>query len=228
MELSKEHIQSCRNTTYFIDEFRLIGTVRRDHKTMLMLWDSSTDYDLHDSPGLMFGAKPNYRIDVICRNHRNYGTSHGLPFRGSPPLGITAFTTYGPTATAPRVLIIPVRALVSFAHLIGKVEYVTWQDWYQFTVPIGHFPGLVRRILHSQVLSVHRRSSVPVSTSVLRVFDFSLRSRRRKVKDDPSAPLPPYTVQEISFDTAYYGSAFGFTEGGVFVGFAGNQRFWAV
>jgi len=191
---------------------------------MLMLWDSSNDYNIQDSPGLMFDPGPNHRIEVIHRNHRNYGTSHDLPFRGSAPLGIAAFTTYGPTKTATQVMIIPVRTLVSFTHLIGKVEHVPWQDWHQFAVPIGLFPGLAHRILHSQVLSVHRRNVVPEPTSVLRVYDFSLRSRRRKVKDKPSAPLPPYTVQEISFGAAYYGSAFGFTEGGVFVGSAGNQR----
>lgn len=224
------HAQARDIAASFIDECRLIGTVRRGRKTMLMLWDSSNDGNLQKPPGLIFDSGPDYLAEVVGRTLRNYGTSHGLPFHESPHSGIAAFTTYALKTSVTQVLVIPIRTLVSFAHRIGTVEYVPWQDWLHFAVPIELTQALVSPstcgILHSQVLCVHRADNSSEPTSILRVYDFSPHSRRRKVKDDPSVPLPPYTVQEFPFDVEYYGSVFGFTEGGVLVTSVRNYVRW--
>lgn len=207
-------------TAHFIDEYRLFGTACPDRNTMLMLWDSSNPCNPVDPPGILFEPGPNYVYSNVDRNTRNHETNHVLPFRESLSMGITAFVAHTEHPVTKmvirRVLIIPVKTLVGFARRIGEITYVPWQDWLHFATPIELPPASPHtHILHSQVLSVHETGSAPGSTSILRVWDFSLRSRRREVQNNPSAPLPPYTVQEFPFGADYRNSAFDFTEGGV-------------
>lgn len=208
-------------TLDFIDEYRLIGTVFRDQKIMLTLWDSSNDCNLQDPPGLTFELGPDY-VGVPDANFRNREVNHVLPFQESPSTGIAALAVLrrhpSSEMAASRTLIIPVKTLANFSLRIGTVERVPWQDWQQFATPteLRQAPSHTH-ILHSQVLSVRGADDSARSTSVLRVYDFSLRSRRRKVQDDPSALLPPYTVHEFQFDAAYHTSSFDFTEGGILV-----------
>lgn len=183
---------------------------------MLMLWDSSDTHTPRDPPGLIFEPGPDYVYSSVDQSTSNHETNHALPFRGSPSTGIAGFVVYvdNPIAkmTIRRVLIVPVRTLVSFSRRIGTVP---WQDWLHFATPTPN--SLYTHVLHSQVLSVFGAGESPGSTSILRVLDFSLRSRRRQVQDDPTAPLPPFTILEFPFDADYHNSAFDFTDGGVLV-----------
>ena len=220
METLKEHIQTRTMTGHFIDEYRLFGTVCPDRKTMLMLWDSSNPCIPEDPPGIIFEPGPNYVYSSVDRNTRNHEMNHVLPFRESSSMGITAFVAYTEHPITKmmtrRVLVIPVRTLAGFARRIGEVAYVPWQDWLHFATPI-ELPTAspCTHILHSQVLSVRETGNAPGSTSILRVWDFSLHSRRRQVQNNPSARLPPYTIREFPFGADYHNSTFDFTEGGV-------------
>lgn len=84
-----------------------------------------------------------------------------------------------------------------------------------------HHEGFVQplTLLHEdevhKMLDAHPTGDSPGSTPELRIFDFSLRSQRRKQQDDPSAPLPQYTVQRFPLSEEYRGLWFEFTEGGV-------------
>jgi hypothetical protein len=218
MEMLKEHIQTRTMTAHFIDEYRLFGTVCPDHKTMLILWDSSNPFNPGDLHGVIFELGPNYVYSNVDRNTRNHETNHVLPFRESPSTGIIAFVAYTEhpitKAMTRKVLVIPVRILANFARRIGEVAYVPWQDWLHFATPI-ELPTASPciHILHSQVLSVREDGNAP--GSILRVWDFSLHSRRRQVQNNPSVRLPQYTIREFPFDADYYNSAFDCTEGGV-------------
>ena len=220
MELLKEHIQTRTLTAHFIDGYRLFGTVCPDRRTMLMLWDSSNPCSSEDPPGVIFEPGQNFVYSDIHGNIRNHEMNHVLPFRESPSMGITALVahTAHPITGTPirRILIIPVGALVSLARRIGEAAYVPREDWLHFAIPIELHPiAAYTHVLHSQVLNVQRAGNTPGSTSILRVWDFSLRSRRQQVQNDPSAPLPPYTIRVFPFDANYQDSLFDFTEGGV-------------
>jgi hypothetical protein len=207
-------------TVYFIDEYRLIGTIRPDRMAMLVLWDSSDDCPPRDLPVLVFEPRPYYLPNNVDRNLRNHTTNRAdaLPFRESPSMGVAAFSTYAIASVVSHALVIPVKTLVGFARRIGTAERVPWMDWLHFATPVELplvFP--LAHILHSHILSVRRAEDSVVSTSILQVCDFSLHSRRRKIHGDPSAQLPPYTVQEFPFDVTFHGSTFDFTEGGILV-----------
>ena len=216
----QEHIQTRALTAHFIDEYRLFGAVCPDRKTMLMLWDSSNPCKPKDPPGIMFEPGPDYVYSNVDRHTRNHEVNHALPFCESPSMGIAAFVAYAENHITRmmirRLLIIPVKTLASFARRIGEdTTYVPWQDWLHFATPI-EIPqdSTHTHILHSHVLSV-REAGAAASTSILRIWDFSLRARRRQVGNDPSALIPPYTVREFPFDADCRDSGFEFTEGGV-------------
>ena len=185
---------------------------------MVVLWDTSND--CNHSPGLVFEIEPQYadlRLEIP-----SYDMNHVLPFREVHSMGIIAFAfcaiNPGTETTAARTYIVSVGTLASFSPRIGTAECVPWKEWQHFATPIGHHLAPLRtRIFHSQMLSVHRANSSVRSTSVLRIYDFSFRSRRRKVQQNPSAPLPPYTVQEFPLGANYRTSSFEFTEAGVLV-----------
>lgn len=212
--LPKGHVRAGHISASFIDEYRLFGTVRPDRETMLMLWDSSKVHTSRDPPGMVFQLGPNYVDDDMGPAIRNHEMNHILPFRESPSMGVVGLVVYKKPMIR-SVLIIPVRTLASFVPGT-RATYVPWQNWLHFATPIELTSvSSLPHILHSQVLSVHGAGGTLGSTSILRVLDFSLRSRRRQVQDDPSAPLPPYTVRESPFDAEYRNSTFDFTEGGV-------------
>ena len=218
METLKEHIRTRNMTAHFIDEYRLFGTVCPSRKTTLMLWDSFHPRNPEDPPGIIFEPGPDYIYSSVDRNTHNHEMNHVLPFRENHSMGITAFVAYTEhpiTKTMTRrVLVIPVRILTSFARRIREGAYVPWQDWLHFATPIDlPTASPCTHILHSQVLNV--READNGSTSILRVWDFSLHSRRRQVQNNPSARVPPYTIREFPFDADYHNSAFYFTEGGV-------------
>lgn len=174
-----------------------------------MLWDSSKIPTPRNPFGIDFELGPDYLDYNIKRIIYNHEMNHVLPFRESPSMGIVGLHMIRMT------LIIPVRALVSFARRIGRDDYVPWRDWQHFATPIELPPtSTPPHILHSQVLSVCRARN-PWSAPTLRVLDFSLRSRRRQPLGDPSAPLPPYIVRESPFYADCDISTFDFTEGGV-------------
>ena len=202
---------------HFIGEYRLFGTVCPDGETTLVLWDTSNTRTPRDPPRLVFEPGPDWVYSSADQNIRSREVNHLLPFRESPSMGIARIVIYAKNPITRlmdrRVLIVPVRTLVSFAHRIGPVTHVPWQDWLHFATltPVSSSP----HVLHSQLLSVLGAEDSLGSTSILRVMDFSLRSRRREVQDDPSAPLPLFTVREFPFDADYYYYKFDFTEGGV-------------
>jgi hypothetical protein len=214
-----QHFQAQIITAHFIDQYRLVGSVRRGRGVVLMLWDTSNDRS--HLPGLVFETGPgdttSLDLDLGVHDHE---MEHALPFCENHSMGLVAFSfrRRESSAMGEPTYIIPVGDLVRFTQLMGTVERVPWQDWQRFTTPIGirWVPSHIY-ITHSQVLSVHRANSSPRSTSILRIHDFSLRSRRRKVRDDPSVPLPPYTVQEFPLNVRYRSSSFEFTEGGILV-----------
>jgi hypothetical protein len=217
MESLKEHTQAKAICARFIDEYRLFGTVGLGPETAL--WDSTSTLNPQVQPGLVFELGPDYSLKS---NHdwdaHDHEMNHALPFRESPSMGITGFTVFTKhSTTAKQLLIFQVRDIVSFAHRIGTIPYVPWQDWLHFATPIElplTFPHT--RILHSQVLDVCRASvSSADPRPILRIWDFSFRSRRQQVQDDPSAPLPPYTTREFPLDVGYRWSKIHMTEGGV-------------
>ncbi|KAF9790597.1 hypothetical protein BJ322DRAFT_1104254 [Thelephora terrestris] len=213
-----EHLHAQTLIPDFIDEYRLIGTVFRDQKIILILWDSSSDCNLQDPPGLIFEPGPDY-VGIPITNFGNCEVHHVLPFYESPSMGIIALAvrrrqSCSEVATI-RTLIVPVKTLASFASRMGTVECIPWQDWQHLATPIELRPiPLHTRILHSQVLCVYGAQDPAQTASILRVYDFSLRSRRRKAKGES---LPPYTTQEFQLDIAHHKSLFGFTESGVVV-----------
>jgi len=218
----KEHIQKGILTARFIDEYRLFGAVRPDRGTTLMLWDSSNPHNPKDPPGIIFEPGPNSIYSDVHRNARNHETNHVLPFRECPSMGIIALVAHTKHpitgTTIRRTLVIPVGTLASFARRIGEAAYVPWEVWSRFAVPIELNPTApFAHILHSQVLAVQKVENPLGPTSILRVWDFSLRSRRRQVQSDPSASLPPYTIRVFPLDADYQDSLFDFTEGGVLV-----------
>lgn len=169
----------------------------------------------------MFEPGPDYVYSNVDRHTRNHEVNHALPFCESPSMGIAAFVAYAENHITRmmirRLLIIPVKTLASFTHRIGEdtTTYIPWQDWLHFATPIEIPQDSTHTyILHSHVLSVHEAGAA-TSTSILRVWDFSLRARLRQVGNDPSALIPPYTVREFPFDADCRDSGFEFTEGGV-------------
>ena len=218
--LLKGLTQSRIASAYFIDEYRLIGTVPSGDTNALILLDTSTVCGR--CPGPIFEIGPPH-VAIPCLKGPKYNVHHTQPFRENPSMGIVAlvFRDLDPgteTTFGGQMYIIPARTLINFAQRIGTGECVPWRGWQHLAIPLGPFfvPSL-SHILHSQVLSIHNAGPSIRSKSVLRVHDFSLRSRRRKVQGDPSEPLPPYTVQEFPLDADYLSSLFKLTESGILV-----------
>jgi hypothetical protein len=143
--------------------------------------------------------------------------NHVLPFRESPSTGITGFTVFTKhSTTKKKLLIFQVRDIVSFAHRIGTIPYVPWQDWLHFATQI-ELPLVSPYIciLHSHVLELCGTASSTDLKPILRVWDFSLRSRRLQAQDDPSAQFPPYTMREPLLDAKCHRPTFQIMEGGV-------------
>jgi len=179
--------------------------------------------DLQDPPGLIFEPGPDHVYSNVDRSVRNYETNHTLPFHECPSMGIVGFVArVGHPVTKlmiRKALILPVKTLASFARRIGTTSYVPWREWQDLVIPIElPLAPLHTHVLHSQMLSIGAADNSPGSTSILRVWDFSLHSRRQ-AQDDPSAPFPPYAVREIQLDADYHNSSFDFTGGGVLVAF---------
>ena len=205
--------------THFLDEYRLISGLCRVYRPALALWDSSVKYGSWCSPGLTFEAPSSICDRAVGLHVRKHGTYHTLPFRENLSKGIAAFAVDSSEGdlTTRRTFVVPAEAFASLAPNIGRTECIPWRDWKHLTSPIeGGLHPLWTCVSHSQVLSIHSARRSLDSTSVLRIYDFSLRSRR-KAQCQPSAPLPPYTVQEIPLDANYYHSLFEFTEGGILV-----------
>ena len=216
IEPLQEHTQTEVIFAHFIDEYRLFGTVGPGPETTL--WDSAGTRNPQDLPGLVFELGPDYGLGNN-EDRDTHEMNHVLPFRESSSMSITGFMVYTKHSTVTKkLLIIPVRNLISFACRMGTTTYVPWQDWLHFATLIELPPVSPRmHIFHSHVLNVHRAVSSTEPRSILRVWDFSFRSRRRQAQDDPSAPLPPYTMREILFDAKYYHPMFQITEGGVLI-----------
>ncbi|KAF9790586.1 hypothetical protein BJ322DRAFT_1017263 [Thelephora terrestris] len=90
-----ERTQTRIMTARFIDEYRLIGTVRRSDKNVLILWDTSSDTtNDHMRPhGLILETKPR---NVSGLTVPDYNMNHELPFRESHSSGVVAFTLRHP------------------------------------------------------------------------------------------------------------------------------------
>ena len=217
----KERVPIRGKYVRFIDDYRLIGTPYRTNTKALTLWDTSTQQNC-EFPGLALEQESQF--DRLARPYIPiYGTNHGLPFCVSPYKNIAAFTaekeaTADGGAVTQTFVINLVGVLASFAPRIGTVESVPWQEWQHLVtpIPIGvHSP--FGGALHSGILEVRPTGHLPGSTLELRVFDFSLLSRRRKVQDDPSAPLPQYTVQKFPLSGKYRYPCLNFMEGGILI-----------
>ena len=179
------HRHTSSMAAFFI-ECRLIGAVLHDRESMLTPWDSRKGCDLRGPPGLIFETGPNYLPSVVDRSLRNYETNHVLPFHDGSSMGM-GFAAHSNMTSTTQALVVPVRTLASFAHGIGTVERVPWQEWLPFATPIELLLFFSpRSILHSRVLNVHRADNSFTPRSVLRVHNFSLLSRRRKVQGGAS------------------------------------------
>ena len=145
--------------------------------------------------------------------------NHELPFHQDHSMGIVAFTLRNfPSSetTFVELYTIPVRTLAKFPPA-GKLE---WCEWRHFATSIGNHPipsHTCKHVLYSQGLSVYGPQDTLRLT--LQIYDFSLRSRKRKIQCDPSAPLPPYTVQEFPLDVHRFRPFFDITESGIIVRF---------
>jgi hypothetical protein len=187
-----------------------------------MLWDSSNDYDPNQIPVLTIESGPKYFAGRIeDRSVYDYEMNHVLPFYEDPSSGSVVVGIYTEHPLVKSVirqaLMVPVKVLAGFASKMGTIEFVPWQEWQKFATPIE--PDLISSpsgILHSRVLSVHPISETYRSTSMVRICDFSLGSRRRR-KPERDMVLPPYAVLEFPLDSHFHGSSFEFTEGGVLV-----------
>jgi hypothetical protein len=215
IEPLQEHTETKAIFAHFIDEYRLFGKAGRE----TTLWDSTGTHNPQVSSGLVFELGPDYILDINeDRDTHNHETNHTLPFRESDSMSITGFMVYTKHSTMTKqLLIFRVRDLVGFADKIGTVAHVPWQDWLHFATLI-ELPLVSPhiRIFRSQVLNVCGTDASTEPASI-RVWDFSLRSRRQQAQDDPSAPLPLYTIREFPLDAEYRRSAFRITEGGVLV-----------
>ena len=217
--LLKERTQTQILTANFIDEYRLIGTARRSDEHVLMLWDTSDKTSDDSTPplGLILKTKPQFIVfPGLC--FPKYGLNQELPFRENHSMGIVAMTLCNPShGTTPiGTYTIPVGALSKLPP-VGKLE---WSEWRHVATPIENpqtAPPHTLHILHSRVLNVYKIHDPHRSAFFLQVRDFSLRSRRQKVQDDPSAPFPSCTVQEFTLDIDDFRAEFHFTDSGILV-----------
>ena len=218
----KERVRLWGKCVRFIDDYRLIGTPFGTNTKALRLWDTSIQRN-RGFPGLALELESQF--DQFTGPYIfTYCTDHGLPFCESPYKNIAIFmadkeaTADGGAVTQTFVVNL-VGVLASFAPRIGTVESVPWQEWQHLVTPIpaGVHPPLFSGVFHSEVLEVHPTSDPSGTTLELRISDFSLLSRRRKVQDDPSAPLPQYTVQKFLLSEKYHHPWFNFMEGGILI-----------
>ena len=218
--LLKERTQTRIAIAHFVDECRLIGIVCRGDKHILMLWDTSNDTPTNSIRplGLVLETGPRH-VPFSGLSVPEYNMNHELPFHQDHSMGVVAFTLRNfPSneTTFVELYTIPVRTLAKLPPA-GKLE---WCEWRHFAASIGNHPipsHTCQHVLYSQGLSVYGpRDSLRLT---LQIYNFSLRSRKRKVQGDLSAPLPPYTVQEFPLDVHRFRAFFDITESGIIVKF---------
>ena len=217
--LLKERTQTRIAIAHFVDECRLIGIVCRGDKHILMLWDTSNDTPTNSIRplGLVLETGPRH-VPFSGLSVPRYNMNHELPFRENRSMGIVVFRICNPSheLTFIEIYAIPVGTLAKFPP-VGKLEWSKWQCFATLAGVRPPGPPRLSHILHSWALNVHIPHGSRRSEVILQVYDFSLRSRRRKARDDPSAPFPSYTVQEFPLNPNYRTSSLEFTDSGILV-----------
>ena len=218
-QISLTHLlkERSRMTTSarFIDEYRLVGTVYRNYETFLMLWDASNDTSNGSTRplGLVLDTKP-WDVGFPVLSVPEYNMNHELPFRENRSMGVVLFKICGPSYKPfTEIYAIPVGTLAKFPP-VGRLGWWEWRRFATLTEISPPSPSSISHILHSRALNFH----VPRNSSevILKVHDFSLRSRRQKAREDPSAPFPSYTVQEFPLDPKYNADSLEFMDSGIF------------
>ena len=172
------------------------------------------------SLGFVLEIKPRYVATPVLGVPK-YNLNHEPPFRENRSMGVVVFRICNPSNNPATIEIytVSVGALAKLPP-VGKLE---WSEWQRFATLIETRDNRRDRlrfgyhILHSRALNVHKPHGSRQSKVILQVHDFSLRSRRREARDDPSAPFPSCTVQEFPLDRKYHNASFEFTESGILV-----------
>ena len=206
----------------FIDEYRLLTTIRDDKNPALVLWDFSVDWKPGEKPTklVLELEKPvsETRQPYIIRNYKS--PKHTLPFREDPGAGIIVLSLKG-TATGKRTFVVPVRVLAGLripengrGSLLDELKLwpedpminevtVKWNHWERFATLVEPpaAPGTVNFIFHSQLAYL-----VPTGPDLfLHVYDFSLYSRmgmgnvtrEGRSNGAPSRPLQRYATHKV-------------------------------
>jgi len=178
----------------FIDEYRLLTSVA-DWVTTPELWDTS----VIAAHRVAFGLGPDYKISSTLGNpfYFNLGSSHNAPFHEGASRQLVGIHVVprSPTRHRSTLLVIRYGDLAKCTSQIGGGSWIKWERWRNFIIPIGFEPG-VRELglLRSHLLVICEN----LGDSLLRVYDFTIHSRKQQARDEANPGLlPPYTLREF-------------------------------
>jgi len=186
----------------FIDEYRLLTVA--GWITTPQLWDTTILTEARATPSVRFRLGPDHTIDTSLGNpfYFNLGSSHDAPFHEDASRQLVGIRVISRSRGRRfrTLLVIRYGDLVKLASQIGKKSWIKWETWGKFAIPIEFKPD-VREfgLLRSHLLVTCK--DLNDSGTLLRVYDFTVRSRRQQARDNAvSDGLPPYTLQEFLLD----------------------------
>ena len=195
-------MNSRRVRAKFIDDYRLLTAVA-DWITTPQLWDTTVAAWAGRNPSFEFGLGPDYAIDTGLGNpfHFNLGSSHDAPFHEDASRQLVGIRVI-PRSRSERcdtLLVIRYGDLVRLAS--QKKPWIEWEAWRDSIIPIEFKPDVQGfGLLRSHLLVTYK--DLKDSGTLLRVYDFTVRSLKQQARDKTVADcLPPYTLREFLLST---------------------------
>lgn len=198
----QETINSHCVRAEFIDDYRLLVAVT-SWITTPQLWDTAIAAQAGSSSSVEFGLGPDYTIDAGLGNpfYFNLGSSHDAPFHEDASRQLVGIRVVSRSRSrrGSTLLVIRYGDLVKLTS--QKKTWVKWETWRNLITPIEFEPDVQEfGLLRSHLLATCK--DLKDSATLLRVYDFTVRSRRQQGREKAvSDCLPPYTLREFLLGT---------------------------
>ena len=190
-------MNSRRVWARFIDDYRLLTAVA-NWITSPRFWDTTIPAQDGSESFVEFGLGPDYTIDTTSGNpfYFNLGSSHDVPFREGASRQLVGIRVISRSRTGRHKIL-----LVRYGDLLKLASHgrswVRWGVWEESIIRIEFKPNVQEfGLLHSHLLVACR--DLKDSGTLLRVYDFTVHSRRQQARDGTILDRPqPYTIREF-------------------------------